>query len=191
MTRRGTTLALAVAGAMLVAGCGDENSVPPPETAGPTEPQTIQAVAPAMMVRRVSRRPQFQWKLPPRMAQPTTVTFLLAEAGTGDQPAADLPDIDATDTPRVVTATCLADTSPEAINLWEPPSGAIVTGEIHDMAQLAPDTWYRWRVRVVAPGAAGHADFYFRTRTESAVPQAGGTEAMGQKPASGPSGGTP
>jgi len=171
MTRSRMILVSAVAGAVLAAGCGDETGAPPsPETVAPPPPQHIRAVEPAAMVRQVSRRPQFRWKLPPGMVQPTTVTFLLAEAGTGDQPDADLPDIDAPGTPRIATATGLADTSPEAFDPWDPPPGAVVTGEIRDLTQLAPDTWYRWRVRAVALGAAGHADFYFRTRSEPAVP---------------------
>jgi len=156
--------AAGAAGAVLAAGCGNEPEGP--ETAAPLEPATIRAVGPAPMAREVSRRPVFRWKLPPHLAQPTLVTFVLAEAGAGDEPATD----EAAHR-RIATATGLADAGPESINLWDPPAGCVLTGEVEDMPQLAPDTWYRWTVRAVAPGEAGHADFYFRTRAEPAVPE--------------------
>ena len=164
MSRAIVLLAAAgVAGAILAAGCGDEPAGT--ETAAPPEPQTVRAVEPAPMARQVSRRPEFRWKLPKQLAQPTLVTFVLAEAGAGDEPATDEAD-----QRRIATATGLADAGPESINLWATPAGCVLTGDIRDMPQLAPETWYRWTVRVVTPGGGGHADFYFRTRAESAVP---------------------
>jgi hypothetical protein len=44
------------------------------------------------------------------------------------------------------------------------------TGEVRDMSQLAPGTWYRWTVRVVGAGLGEHADFYFRTGDTPAGP---------------------
>lgn len=160
--RRSIVVAAAL---VLAAGCATEEPPSSPEgEAG--APGAIHAVTPGNMSQRVSRRPRFQWNLPKRLSEPTLVTFLLAEAGTGAEPVTD----EARER-RIATATGLDASSPEALDLWDPPGGCVLTGEVRDMSQLAPETWYRWRVRAVASGTAAHADFYFRTRETSAVPE--------------------
>jgi len=151
---------------VLAAGCATEEPPSSPQADEPA-PGAIHAVTPGNMIQRVSRRPQFRWNLPKRLAEATHVTFLLAEAGTGEEPATDEAK-----QRRIATATGLDASSPEALDLWDPPGGCVLTGEVADMSQLAPETWYRWRVRAVTPGTAAHADFYFRTRETSAVPRA-------------------
>jgi len=159
------SIALAV---MLVAaaGCAEEEPATPPSGGDAEEAATahIRAVRPGNMSRRVGRRPRFRWKLPKRLQVATHVTFLLAEAGTGAEPVTEQSR-----QRRIATATGLSASSPEALNLWDPPAGCVLTGEVRDVSQLAPGTWYRWRVRALAPGTAEHADFYFRTREESAA----------------------
>jgi hypothetical protein len=151
--------------AAAAAGCRSEDEAAPgPESAGPPEPTTIQAVRPANMAREVSRRPTFQWKLPRQLADPALVSFVMNEAGTGDEPVTDKSA-----QRRVLTATGLDAAGPEGIDPWDPPPGSIVTGEVTESPQLAPETWYRWRVRVLRQGRAGRADFYFRTRAAPAV----------------------
>ncbi|MFO8012669.1 MAG: hypothetical protein R6X20_05105 [Phycisphaerae bacterium] len=157
--------ALIVTGVLVwAAGCADEEPVPPPEPKNAPSNRIV-AVRPEPMMQRVSRRPAFKWKLPKRLERATLVSFLLAEAGTGDEPVTD----EARER-RIATVTGLDESSPEAMNLWDPPAGCVLTGEVRDMSQLAPETWYRWRVRAVAAGTGDHADFYFRTRDTPAVP---------------------
>jgi len=154
-----------ITAAVLAAGCeaGDEPVVPtPPEESGPA---TIRAVKPPNGVRRISRRPTFAWTLPKPLMEDARVTFILADAGTGAEPVTDEAG-----QRRIATVTGLDASSPEALDLWDPPGGCVLTGEVTDMRQLAPETWYRWRVRAVALRTAAHADFYFRTRDTSAVP---------------------
>jgi hypothetical protein len=150
---------------VLAAGCADEEPAPEPEP-GNAPTTRIRAVEPEAMMQRVSRRPVFKWTLPKRLERATLVTFILAEAGTGEQPVTDEAR-----RRRIATVTGLDESSPEAVNLWDPPAGCVLTGEVTDMSQLAPETWYHWRVRVVAAGTGDHADFYFRTRDTSAVPE--------------------
>jgi len=160
--RRSVLLGAAV---VLAAGCATEEPPSSPE-GDEAAPGAIRAVTPGNMSQRISRRPRFQWNLPKRLAEATHVTFLLAEAGTGAEPVTD----EARER-RIATVTGLDASSPEALDLWDPPGGCVLTGEVSDMSQLAPETWYRWRVRALAPGTAAHADFYFRTRETSAVPE--------------------
>jgi len=150
---------------VLTAGCATEEAPLPKEKDGEeAAPAHIQSVRPENMARQVSRRPTFRWELPKRLEEATHVTFLLAEAGAGEEPVTDEAH-----QRRIATATGLDAASPEALDLWDPAGGCVLTGEVRDMSQLAPDTWYRWRVRAVAPGTAEHADFYFRTRETSAA----------------------
>ncbi len=164
--------ALIVTGVLvLAAGCVTEEPAPAPETEKGTEAQNappggIVAVQPRPMAQRVSRRPTFKWKLPKRLDEAAHVTFLLAEAGAGGEPVTDEAK-----QRRIATVTGLDESSPEAMNLWDPPAGSVLTGDVTGMSQLAPETWYRWRVRAVAAGTGDHADFYFRTRDTPAVPE--------------------
>jgi len=155
---------LALVGIVLVAGCeaNEEPAEPSPE---PDEgPAVVTAVEPASGAQRVGRKPTFAWVLPKRYSRPTVVTFLLARAGTGEEPIRDEEKQE-----RIATATGLNETSPVGINPWEPPPACVLTGEITRMPQLAPLAWYRWSVRVVEGVEAETVDFYFRTREASAV----------------------
>jgi hypothetical protein len=53
---------------------------------------------------------------------------------------------------------------------FDPPAGCILTGDLADMKQLAPNTWYRWTVRAVGGNIGVEGTFHFRTRTEEATP---------------------
>ena len=158
-----------VVGVVLVmaAGCTTEAPAPPNgDGAEETGPAHIRAVQPENMVQQVNRRPAFRWKLPKRLEEATHVTFLLAEAGTGEAAVTDEAQ-----QRRIATATGLDAAGAEAFDPWDPPGGCVLTGEVRDISQLAPETWYRWTVRAVGAGAGEHADFYFRTRDTSAVPE--------------------
>jgi hypothetical protein len=156
--------AVVLAAAILVIGC---DSGPPealPETPPPTQ-ENIVALQPRDMAEQVTHRPTFSWKLPPKVASPALVSFTLAEAGNGDQPIRDQGG-----PKRVAFASGLHTKSPNGFDPWEPPPGCVLTGEVTDMKQLKANTWYRWSVRAASPSDATHADFYFRTRAESATP---------------------
>ena len=156
--------AVVLAAAALVMGC---DSGPPealPETPPPTQ-ENIIALQPRDAAEQVTRRPTFSWKLPPKVASPAIVSITLAEAGDGDQPIRDQGGLK-----RVAFASGLHTKSPNGFDPWEPPPGCVMTGEVTDMKQLKANTWYRWSVRAASPSDAIHADFYFRTRAESATP---------------------
>ena len=158
---------IVVAVLVVAAGCKTEVPAPPKgdggEEAGPAH---IRAVQPENRVQQVSRRPAFRWKLPKRLQEAAHVTFLLAEAGTGEEPVTDEAQ-----QRRIATATGLDTAAAGAFDPWDPPGGCVLTGEVRDISQLASETWYRWTVRAVGAGAGEHADFYFRTRDTSAVPE--------------------
>jgi len=160
------TQVLMLLGALaLAAGCGSE---PPGPPAGPPEPvgsRSIQAIEPRDMAREVSRRPVFKWKLPAHLRAPRMVSFHLAAVGQAEDPHKAV----AQEKP-LAFASGLAPVSPTELDPFSPPSGAILTGDLRDMKQLKGDTWYHWRVRAIGNGDAAGADFFFRTRTEDAVP---------------------
>lgn len=153
-------IAVVLAAAILVMGCDSG----PPDTPPPLQ-KDIVALQPRDMAEQVTRRPTFSWKLPPKVASPALVSFTLAEAGDGDRPIQD-----ESGWKRVAFASGLHTKSPNGIDPWKPPTGCVLTGEVTDMKQLKPNTWYRWSVRAASPSDATHADFYFRTRETSAVP---------------------
>lgn len=159
--------AMGLAGAiLLVLGC-DTEAPAPPAAAEPQEPPagTITAVHPEPGMQGVSRRPEFQWQLPQRLQAGYHATVLVAKAGTGEEPV-----VDEAGQERVAMATGLSLASPQTLDLWNPPAGCVVTGEVRDMSQLAPGTWYRWTVRVVGMNVSDRADFYFRTGDTPAGP---------------------
>ncbi|KPJ72452.1 MAG: hypothetical protein AMS14_07725 [Planctomycetes bacterium DG_20] len=158
-------LAVVLAAVALAIGCESGPSVAPPDTPPPGQ-QHIVALQPRDMAEQVTRRPAFTWKLPPKVADPTLVSFALAEAGDGDRPVQD-----ETAHKRVAFASGLHVQSPEGLNPWEPPSGCVLTGEVTDTDQLKPNTWYHWSVRAVSDTDATRANFHFRTRSHSAVPE--------------------
>ncbi len=155
--------AVVLAAAILVMGCDSGPPEAPPETPPPPTQRNIVALQPRDMAEQVTRRPTFSWKLPPKVASPALVSFTLAEAG--DRPIRDQGGLK-----RVAFASGLHTKSPNGLDPWKPPPGCVLTGDLTDMNQLKPNTWYRWSVRAASPSDATHADFYFRTRSDPATP---------------------
>jgi len=164
---------LAAAGALALAaaaagGCSPEPAAPPSAQSAKAAPADgrLLAVEPFDMAEEASTQPVFKWKLPASAAAPTSVTFKLAEAGRADAPIRD-----ENAQQEIAIATGLAEASPTALDLFHPPAGCNLTGEVTAMSQLKGRTWYRWTVRVTNPKnpaapetTFAHADFYFRTR---------------------------
>jgi hypothetical protein len=119
------------------------------------------------MFQEASRKPVFRWKLPPQLRSPNIVTFKLFEVGVAEDPrkAADQEK-------PVALVTGLAGTNSTEVDPFKPVSPAVLTGDIQDMKQLAPNVWYHWRVRAVSDLGVATADFYFRTRVDNAAPGA-------------------
>ncbi len=175
MKRWQLSLIACVAG--LAAGCGRE---PPPVT--PTAAQAeasrhIQAVEPRDMAQEVSRRPLLKWKLPATFENPIAVSFALSEVGQVDDPRRA-----GVEEKQVGFASGLHHTSPAQLDPFDPPPGCVLTGDITDKAQLAPLTWYHWKVRAITGDQGTEGNFYFRTRAEEATPTS-------EKPAPGEPGG--
>jgi len=163
MNRRPATAVLAAVA--LAIGCDSGPSAAPPETPPPATQADIIALQPRDMAEQVTRRPVFKWKLPPHVADPRLVSFTLAEAGDGDRPVQDEGR-----EKRVAFASGLHTESPEGLHPWDPPAGAVLTGEVTDTDQLKANTWYRWSVRAFSNTGTARTAFHFRTRSESAVP---------------------
>jgi hypothetical protein len=117
------------------------------------------------MAQEVSRRPVFRWKLPSVLNSPRMVSLRLSEVGPVEDPrkAADQEK-------QVAFASGLAPESPTELDLFNPPPPAIVTSDFGDVKQLKGGTWYHWVVRAIGDGEAAGADFFFRTRTQDALP---------------------
>jgi len=162
----------------LASGCSsNSSSEPAPADKAAAEAQRhILALAPRNMAQDVSRRPAFQWRLPPIVSKPDLVTFTLYEVGK-----MEAPERDKQVGTRMALATGLDATSPTGLNLWEPPTGCVLTGDIRDTVQLKPETWYRWNVRAIAGETGTDADFYFRTRAEEAVSETVGLPPLQNK----------
>lgn len=159
-------LATIVLAAAVAAGCRSEPSDEPAPASTPPVPEArIVAVSPTDGAQQVSRRPTFQWRLPPTVEGPRLVSFTLAEAGTGPAPVED-----ETRQKRLAFASGLHSSSPTGIDPWKPPAGCVLTGDLRDLDQLSPQTWHRWSVRAVSDTDSAQADFYFRTRADAAAP---------------------
>ena len=162
--QRTVPIAVVLVAVALGSGCESGPAGAPPETPPPSQ-QEIIALQPHEMAEQVTRRPTFKWKLPPKVAGATLVSFALAEAGDGDRPV-----LDESDRKRVGFASGLHAESPDGINPWNPPPGCVLTGKVRDMTQLKADTWYCWSVRALSDTGAARAAFHFRTRSEPAAP---------------------
>jgi len=163
-----TRLVLMVAALALASGCrSDSDKSAASSAAEAAAERKIQAVEPPDMTQEASRKPVFRWKLPSALRSPGTVTFKLFEVGQVEDPRKA-----AGQEKQIALGTNLAETNSTDFNPFKPQSPAVLTGDILDLKQLAPNTWYHWRVRVISDLATGDADFYFRTRSEDAVPTA-------------------
>ena len=161
-------LTAVVVGASLAAGCGEE---PEPQTlprSGGGEspgPPRIIALRPLDGAQEASLRPMFRWQLPNEVAVPTSVSFTLTEMSGGP----DSSEAEAEEKP-IARASGLHDTSPRELDPWDPPPGVIVTGAIHQMEELKPETRYRWTVRAISAHDQAAATFHFRTGKAKTAP---------------------
>ena len=149
------------ASACLAAGCGEE---PEPQTLPrsgddePSGPPRIIALRPLDGAQEASLRPTFRWQLPNEVAVPTSISFTLTEMSGGP----DSSEAEAEEKP-IARASGLHDTSPRELDPWDPPHGVIVTGAIHQMEELKPETRYRWTVRAISAHGQTTVTFHFRT----------------------------
>jgi hypothetical protein len=167
MVRAG--LALVIVALVVASGCKSDSggSAAPPAPTDPLADRKVQAIEPHDMTQEAGCRPVFRWKLPAAFRSPNLVTFKLFEIGLAEDPRK------ATEQARqIALVTGLAGVSPTELDLFKPPSPAVLTGEILDMQQLAPGTWYYWKVRIVSDLGATDANFFFRTRPDDAAPGA-------------------
>ena len=159
-------LAAIVLAAAVASGCRSQPPDEPPDAGMPPVPESrIVAVSPADRALEASRRPTFEWRLPPTVEAPRLVSFTLAEAGNGPAPVEDEAR-----QKRLAFASGLHSSSPTGIDPWDPPAGCVLTGDLTDLDQLSPQTWHRWSVRAVSDTDSAQADFYFRTRAHPATP---------------------
>jgi hypothetical protein len=152
--------------AALGAGC---RSAPPGEAVKPPDDEqaanleVTQALQPAPLAVGVPLQPTFKWKLPGHIGMPTNVSFILREIGPGDAP----PETgDGKAGTQIAFCSGLHDSSPTALDLFKPPAGAILTGEIRSMKALKPGTWYQWSVRVMGEEESDEGQSLFRTQAE-------------------------
>ena len=166
MVRAG--LALVIVAVVAAGGCkSDSGGAAPPALVDPLADRKVQAIEPRDMAQEVVRKPVFKWKLPATLRSPNIVTFKLLEIGLAEDPRK------ATEQARqIALVTGLALVSPTELDPFKPPSPAVLTGEIRDMQQLAPNTWYYWKVRAVSDLEAADTNFFFRTRADDAAPGA-------------------
>ena len=166
MVRAG--LALVIVAVAAASGCkSDSGGATAPAGGDPFADRKIQAVEPRDMTQEAARKPAFKWRLPPILRSPNIVTFKLFEIGLAEDPRK------ATEEARqIALVTGLAGVSPTELDPFKPPSPAVLTGEILDMQQLAPNTWYYWKVRALSDLGSAEADFFFRTRADDAAPGA-------------------
>jgi hypothetical protein len=175
MVRAG--LALVIVAVVAATGCkSDSGGASAPTGVDPMADRKVQAVEPCDMMQEASRKPVFRWKLPATLHAPNIVTFKLFEIGLAEDPrpsrASGSSDKATEGARQIALVTGLAGESPTELDLFKPPSEAVLTGEVRDMQQLAPNMWYYWKVRVVSDLEAAEANFFFRTRADDAAPGA-------------------
>ena len=155
-----------VLAAALAAGCGSAPPDPaakPPDDQPPAAPEVTQALQPLPLAVGVPLQPAFRWKLPGHIGAPTNVSFILREVGPGDAP----PETDGGKVgAQIAFCSGLHDSSPTGLDLFQPPAGAILTGEVRSMTALKPGTWYQWAVRVIGEDESDEGQFLFRTQPE-------------------------
>jgi hypothetical protein len=166
MVRAG--LALVIVSVVVASGCkSDSGGATAPAGGDPFADRRIQAVEPRDMTQEAARKPAFKWRLPAALRSPNIVTFKLFEIGLAEDPRKAT-----TEARQIALVTGLAGESPTELDPFKPPSSAVLTGEIRDMQQLAPNTWYCWKVRALSDLGSAEAGFYFRTRADDAAPGA-------------------
>ena len=150
--------------AALLAGCQSGPNAgaakPPDQPAQEKEPEVVIAVTPADLAEGVILTPPFKWKLPPRLGMPTNVSFTLMELGSGEA----RPKAGGAAAKQVGFCSGLHDTSPTALDLFHPPAGSILTGDVRSMKGLKPNTWYAWTVRAISDDKSETGEFVFKTR---------------------------
>ena len=158
------TVWLMLAVAALAAGCQpapSENPAKPPAAPDKEkEPETLVAVSPADLAEAVTLTPPFKWKIPPRLGVPTNVSFTLMELGSGEAP----PKAGGAAGKQIGFCSGLHDTSPTALDLFHPPAGSILTGDVRSVKGLKPGTWYAWTVRAISEDKSQTGEFVFKTR---------------------------
>jgi hypothetical protein len=161
-----TILAVLGMAVALAAGCQSEPEPPKSKASGPDSTPRIQAVNPRDMALETSRRPMLQWRLPSG-AGADHVSVGLREIGRVEDPRKE--DAAAHD---IGFASNITPATEGKLDPFNPASGVILTGEVRRLRQLAPQTWYKWRVRAISGTDVQEMDFYFKTRSEDAVPPA-------------------
>jgi hypothetical protein len=159
-----------VLSAALAAGCKSE---PPPVPTGPTPAEVeaarhIQAVEPRDMAQEVSRRPILHWKIPAGLGNVQMMSFALYDLGKVEDPRKDGGEGN-----QIAFISGLMGGGMVTLDPFAPPGGSVTTGDIRQMRQLAPQVWYRWKVRAISGAQVEQAEFYFKTRIEeAAIPEA-------------------
>jgi hypothetical protein len=169
MTRWLSRLAMAalVAATAVSAGCpAAPSNEPAPQGKKPAATDHIIAVTPADMAAQVSRRPVLKWALPENF-KPTIVSVTIYNAGRGAEPNRNVTDAD-----EVAYASGVTTDAAGQLDLLSPPASVILTGDLRGAPQLAPMTWYKWKVRANTGGQPFLEDsFTFRTDlTEAPLP---------------------
>ncbi len=124
----------------------------------PAPPPHVKAVSPADMAANVSRRPTVKWALPSDFAA-TVVSVTIFEIGQGDDPRRL-----GGDGRELAFISGVSTDATNQLDLFAPPGSTVETGDLRRMAQLAPQTWYKWRVRALAgTDQFMEDDFYFKT----------------------------
>ena len=158
------TVWLWLAVALLAAGCQpapNENPAKPAvQPDKEKEPDTLVAVSPADLAEGVTLTPAFKWKIPPRLGVPTNVSFTLMELGASDTP----PKAGGAAAKQIGFCSGLSDTSPTALDLFHPPAGSILTGDVRSVKELKPGTWYAWTIRAIGEDRSQTGEFVFKTR---------------------------
>ena len=164
-----TGLAVLIAALAAASGCKSDSggAAVAPAAADPFADRKIQAVEPHNMTQEAGRKPVFKWKLPAILHSPNIVTFKLFEIGLVEDPRKGVGEAR-----QIALVTGLAGSSPTEVDLFKPLAPAVLTGEILDMQQLAPNTWYCWKIRALSDLGAADATFFFRTRPDDAAPGA-------------------
>ena len=163
-----TGMALLMVALAAASGCkSDSGGGAAPAAADPFADRKIQAVEPHDMTQEAGRKPIFRWKLPAILHSPNIVTFKLFEIGLVEDPRKGVEQAR-----QIAPVTGLAGASPTEVDPFKPLAPAVITGEILDLKQLAPNTWYCWKIRALSDLGAGDAIFFFRTRPDDAAPGA-------------------
>ena len=174
---------LLVLAAGLVAGCQNKPVEEPKPASAEPAASHIMALQPHDMMQDVAQRPVFRWRLPSSLGSPMLLSFKLMEVGRVEDPRNPGSE------PRPVAyASGLHDTSPTSIDPFDPPEGSVVTGEVRNMKQLKPDTWYRWTVRAIGESETAESTFHFRTGNAgaAATPEAAPAKAAENPPTAAP-----